>query len=66
MIVKNIKITPYDTPWDIACKLINAEYKCEDLFGQEIVCNFFPLEDLRKIGEHLVNYCNAEDRSDTE
>lgn len=65
MIVKNIKITPYESPWDIACKLINAEYKCENFLGQEIFCNFFNLEDLRKIGEHLINYCNTEKERDT-
>lgn len=65
MIVKNIKITPYDTAWNVACKLINAEIKGENFIGQEVTSPFFTIEDLRKIGEHLVNYCNTEKESDT-
>ena len=57
---KSIKITPYDTPWEIACMLINAKYRFTNVFGQENVSTFFDKEDLRRIGEHLVNYCAAE------
>ena len=55
-----IEITPYDTPWDIACMLINAKRRYTNIFGQEVVSTFFDKEDLRRIGEHLINYCNAE------
>ena len=57
---KEIKITPYDTPWEIACMLINTEYECKNMLNQNIVIRFFELDELRRIGEHLVNYCNAE------
>ena len=55
-----IEITPYDTPWEIACMLINAKRQFTNVFGQEVVSTFFVKEDLRRIGEHLINYCNAE------
>ena len=57
---KSIKITPYDTPWGIACMLINAEYLSTNVLGKEFVSPFFDLTELRRIGEHLINYCNAE------
>lgn len=56
-----IKITPYDTPWEIACMIINAKYEAETLLTKEkCYRSFFDIEDLKRIGEHLVNYCNAE------
>lgn len=57
---KSIKITPYDTPWEIACMLINATYQFTNVLGQETVSTFFDKAELRRIGEHLINYCNAE------
>ena len=55
-----IEITPYDTPWEIACMLINAKHQFTNVLGQEIVSTFFNKDELRRIGEHLINYCNAE------
>ena len=55
-----IEITPYDTPWEIACMLINAKHQFTNVLGQEIVSTFFNKAELRRIGEHLINYCNAE------
>ena len=55
-----IKITPYDTPWEIACMLINAEYKYTNILNQDVIGKFFEIEDLRRIGEHLINYYNTE------
>ena len=55
-----IEITPCDTPWEIACMLINAKRKFTNVLGQEVVSTFFDKEELRRIGEHLINYCNAE------
>ena len=55
-----IEITPYDTPWEIACMLINAEYKYTNILNQDVIGKFFEIEDLRRIGEHLINYCNTE------
>ena len=63
MIVEKIEITKYDTPWEIACMLIDAEYaiyEVTDMFDKKVVDRFFDLEDLLRIGEHLVNYCNTE------
>ena len=60
MAKKSITITPYDTPWEVACMIINAEYKHENIFNQEVISPFFNKDDLRRIGEHIINYCNAE------
>lgn len=55
-----IEITPYDTPWQVACALINAKYEQKDVFNRPMMGEFFLLEDLKRIGEHLVNYSKAE------
>ena len=55
-----IEITPYDTPWEIACMLINAEYQYTNILKQDVIDKFFNIDDLRRIGEHLINYCNTE------
>ena len=55
-----IEITPYDTPWEIACMLINAEYQYTHILKQDVIGKFFENDDLRRIGEHLINYCNTE------
>jgi hypothetical protein len=62
MLLENneLKITPYDTPWEVACLLINAEYETRNMLGQDLTIKFFELDDLRRIGEHIVNYCNTE------
>ena len=64
MLIENneLKITPYDTPWEIACMLINAEYKTKNILGLDAVDRFFELDDLRRIGEHIINYCNIEQK----
>ena len=55
-----IEITPHDTPWEIACMLINAEYQYTNILKQDVIGKFFENDDLRRIGEHLINYCNTE------
>ena len=60
MIIDEIKINPSFTPWEVACELINAEYEAENYFNEKIIKKFFEIEDLRRIGEHLIGYCNAE------
>ncbi len=62
MITEEIIITPYATPWEVACMLINAEYTGKNIFNQEVINRFFEIEDLRRIGEHIVNYCNTEQK----
>lgn len=54
-----IEITTYDTPFEIACMLINAKYKYTNILNQDVIVKFFEIEDLRRIGEHLINYCNT-------
>jgi hypothetical protein len=61
-----IEITPYDTPWEIACLLINARHETTNFLGEKINSKFFSITDLRCIGEHLVNYCNAERRKEND
>lgn len=60
MITEKIEITPYDTPWEIACMIINAEYDATNIFNNKAVYRYFEIEDLRRIGEHIINYCNTE------
>lgn len=55
-----IEITPYHTPWEIACMLIDAKYKHTNIFNHDVIEKFFENDDLRRIGEHLINYCNTE------
>ena len=59
--VEEIKISHYDSPWEVACSIINAQYKCENIFGQIIEKPFFEPDELRRIGEHIVNYCKTEE-----
>lgn len=49
-----------DTPWEVACKIINATYRATNCLNQEVDCKFFDLPDLKRIGEHIVNYCYSE------
>ena len=62
IMAKNIVITPSDTPWEIACMMINATYITENIFGLTRELPFFEKSDLRRIGEHLINYCNTEEK----
>ena len=60
MITEKIEITPYDTPWEIACMLINAKYEYTNILNNKVENRFFALEELLRIGEHLVHYANTE------
>ena len=53
-----VKITSSDTPWEIACKLINAK----NFFGEGIIKSMFEMEDIKRIGEHLVYYATVEEQ----
>lgn len=56
-----IKIDPADSPWEIACQLINSTTTVKSLLSPALITvKVFDVEDLRKIGEHLLNYCNVE------
>lgn len=57
---EKIEIVPGDTPWEAACKIINAEYETIDFFGQKTIRAVFDNDDLLRIGKHLVNYCEVE------
>ena len=43
-----IAITIDDTSWEVASKIIRV--------------GFFTFDEMRKIGEHLINYCATEDK----
>lgn len=58
--VEQIIILPCDTAWDVACAIINAKCTGVNLLGQETEIPYFDLVELRRIGEHIVNYCNTE------
>jgi len=59
----DIIISPYDSPFEIACTLINAQREAINLVTNDtVMLDSFTKEDLRKIGEHLVNYCRTEER----
>ena len=53
-----IKITSIDTPWEIACKLINAKI----FLGEGVIKPMFESEDIMRIGEHLVYYATVEEQ----
>lgn len=56
-----IKIRAINTPWEVACMLINTKIECEDIFGTAQECPMFTNKELQKIGEHLVNYAKVEE-----
>lgn len=57
-----IEIDDYDTPWEVACKLINATRVTHSPFpqldGKEV--QTFDMLELRLIGEHLIKYAETE------
>lgn len=55
-----IEIDEYDTPWEIACKIINMTYTHEVL-KKTITERAFEPSDIRAIGKHLINYADAEE-----
>lgn len=60
-----IEIDGYDTPWEVACKLINAtrKVKVSSLFGveeHEVDRPVFDIDDLYLMGDHLMKYAIAE------
>lgn len=62
MLIEEIRFTQGDTPWEIACALINAEIETTNILtGNKMTTNCFTLADLKRIGEHIVNYCKTED-----
>ena len=54
-----IEIHEDDTPWEVACKLINTERVADTFFGKRVMPVFEPPE-LRRIGEHLIHYVDTE------
>ena len=59
---ESITLNIGDTPWYVACKLIEAKCKIINkvthpiYYNQDVVCNFFDLSELEEIGKHLINY----------
>lgn len=59
---EDIIISPYDTPWEIACMLINAKRTAKTaITNNEIQVPAFERQELKRLGEHLVNYCRTEE-----
>ena len=57
-----ISIDEYDTPWEIAAALINAEVESINPFTKRLNCaRAFDLSDLKRIAEHLMNYVEVEE-----
>ena len=54
-----IQIDEYDTPWEVACKLINATY-ITTVFSKELEREMFPNEDILAIAHHLEHYARTE------
>ena len=54
-----IQIDEYDTPWEVACKLINATYTTT-VFNKEIEKEMFHNEDILAIAHHLEHYARTE------
>lgn len=54
-----IQIDEYDTPWEVACKLINATYT-RTVLKKEIESEMFCNEDILAIAHHLGNYARTE------
>ena len=55
-----IRISEYDTPWEITCKLINAEKEVKNVFGAPEMVSVFSPTELRLIGLHLLHYVDTE------
>ena len=59
-----IEIDEYDTPWEAACKVINAMHKVKvmPLLGaeREVDRPVFDIDDLYLMGDHLMKYAIAE------
>ncbi len=64
MIREKIEIDPNDSPWEIACMIIDAECTRTDIFGNTYNRPFFGNEELSRIGKHLINYCNTEQETE--
>lgn len=57
-----IEISPYEEPWEVAQKIINAKFEVESLFDNSVKMkrSFFAMDELLRLGMHIVNYCNTE------
>lgn len=57
-----ISIDEYDTPWEIAIALINAEVESVNPFTKRPNrAKAFDINDLKRIAEHLMNYAEVEE-----
>lgn len=62
-----IIIESYETPWEVANKLINKTIIHKNIyFNTEYEGHFFDKDDLLKIGKHLVNYAETERGNENE
>ena len=64
MLVDKIEINLNDSSWEIACKIINAECEYKNFLGQKTIDSVFSKDEIRKIGEHLINFVKTEEESE--
>lgn len=62
-----IEINEWDTPWEAACKLINATEERKDPFTHRMRKEkVFSANKLKRIGKHLISYYDVEEEEDGE
>ena len=52
------------TPYDVADALINATIKRKNIIGEEVEDDAFTVNELRRIGEHLISFDQIEGDQD--
>lgn len=55
-----ITIDDYDTPWEVACKLIDADREVNTICGKRKE-PMFERQDIQAIGRHLTCYALTEE-----
>ena len=56
-----IEIGEYETPWEVACKLIDATEERKDPFTHRMrEEKVFSVDELKLIGKHLISYYDVE------
>lgn len=54
-----IEISEYDTPWEVACKIIGMT-ATHEILKRKVTEQVFEPSDIKAIGKHLINYADAE------
>ncbi len=56
-----IQISKYSTPLDVAITLRKAKVISRSIFGDEVT-RMFTLDEIRQIGQHLINFAAVEEK----